>query len=304
MNLKQLEYAVAVAARQSFSAAAEDCHVTQPTLSNGVAELEEELGGRLFSRTTRHVTLTPFGTHLIPYAREVLRARATLLGQARAFLDPARQMIRIGVSPLLDSRLLGHMLEPFRREHPGIALVLREMNMADLYRLLDEGLLDYVCGVADDHKAGRNTALLYDEPLLYIPSGAEPRGDRAKPVNLGDIAGDTFVMVPDACGLARATRTLFRSHRKTLNEYSGQALSYQVLEDWAMLNVGAAILPQSKVTRSAASVRTIRSRNDDIVRLGFEVVWPKNRPREAPFAAFERHLRAVAPKVARGLARS
>ena len=42
----------------------------------------------------------------------------------------------------------------------------------------------------------------------------------------------------------------------------------------------------------------------DIVRIGFEVVWPKNRPREAPFAAFERHLRAVAPKVARGLARS
>src|SRR6185437_15023821 len=146
MNLKQLEYAAAVAANNSFSVAAEACHVTQPTLSSGVAELEAEMGGRLFSRTTRSVALTPLGTHLLPYIKEVINARDTLSVQSKSFLNPAQKILRIGMSPLVDAKLLGLMLDPFKRENPAIELVLREMNMADLYRMLDEGLLDYVFG--------------------------------------------------------------------------------------------------------------------------------------------------------------
>src|SRR5215831_19378387 len=72
MNLSQLEFAAAVGEKKSFTAAARACHVTQPTLSNGIAQLEEELGGRLFVRTTRSVALTPLGNHLVPYIKEVL----------------------------------------------------------------------------------------------------------------------------------------------------------------------------------------------------------------------------------------
>ena len=61
MNLGQLRFAKAAAEERSFSKAAEKCNVTQPTLSNGIALLEEEVGGRLFARTTRRVDLTPFG---------------------------------------------------------------------------------------------------------------------------------------------------------------------------------------------------------------------------------------------------
>src|SRR5262245_4955701 len=107
MNLSQLEFAAAVADKKSFTAAAQSCHVTQPTLSNGIAQLEDELGSRLFVRTTRSVSLTPLGTHLVPYIKEVLNARATLLKQARSFLNPARQMVRIGISPLINTQLLG-----------------------------------------------------------------------------------------------------------------------------------------------------------------------------------------------------
>jgi len=66
-------------------------------------------------------------------------------------------------------------------------------------------------------------------------------------------------MVPDACGLARATRALFRTQRKKLHEYPGQAMGYRVLEEWAALKIGAAILPKSKVTR-AVSLTQSRTR--------------------------------------------
>ena len=78
MNLSQLRFANALARSGSFTAAAAECFVTQPTLSNGIAQLESELGERLFLRTTRKVTLTPFGTHLMPSIAEVLRAQAGL----------------------------------------------------------------------------------------------------------------------------------------------------------------------------------------------------------------------------------
>lgn len=304
MNLSQLDFAVAVAEKKSFTAAANSCHVTQPTLSNGIAQLEDELGGKLFFRTTRTVSLTPFGTHLLPYLKEILSARASLLSQAQSLLNPARQIVRIGTSPLVNTHLLGIMLDPFRREHPEVEIVLREMNMVDLYRMLDEGLLDYVFGNVKPARSRKDrwaSAFLYDEPLLYIPSGAEPRVDHAESVHLKDIASDTYVMVPDACGLSHATRALFRSQRKTLHEYPGQALSYQVLEDWATLNVGAAIMPKSKVTRNAKAARVIRSKGNEIARIGFEAVWPQERQRAAHLLAFERHLRKVVPRLLKGL---
>jgi DNA-binding transcriptional LysR family regulator len=182
-------------------------------------------------------------------------------------------MIRIGMSPLVNTHLLGLMLEPFRREHPDIDLILREMNMADLYRMLNEGLLDYVFGVTDTHKEGWTATFLYDEPLLYIPSGAEPRGKQAESLNLRDIADDTYVMVPEACGLSRATRALFQSQRKTLHEYPGQAMSYHVLEHWATLKVGAAILPESKVKHNKDSARTIQGKGAEVVRKRHEPTW-------------------------------
>ena len=103
MNLAQLGFVDAVAFERSFTAAAAKCHVTQPTLSNGIRQLEEELGGRLFERTTRSVRLTELGQHLLPYVREVLNAQKMLVSQTKTFLHPMQRLIRAGTSPLMNS---------------------------------------------------------------------------------------------------------------------------------------------------------------------------------------------------------
>jgi LysR family transcriptional regulator, hydrogen peroxide-inducible genes activator len=302
MNLSQLRFVTALASKRSFTAAALECSVTQPTLSNGLAQLENELGAPLFVRTTREVDLTPFGENLLPYIAEVLKAQSVLVGQAKALLHPARQIIRIGTSPVLNSSLLGPMLEPFKRTNSDIDVVLREMNMADLYRMLDEGLLDFVFGVADVHKKRWEKTYLYDEPLLFIPSGAtKVPGARSGMVSLNDIGDEIFVMVPDACGLARSTRALFQSRRHKLKEYSGEALSYQVLEDWAALGVGAAILPESKVSRADRPAYTIRHKNGKEARITFEAIWRPDKSRRPHLVAFDKHLRQVVPSVIKGM---
>lgn len=296
MNLSQLRFVAAVAETGSFSRAADHCCVTQPTLSNAIAQLEEELGERLFVRTTRKVALTDFGRHLLPGILEVLGSHDALLRKTREFLYPERRLIRVGTSPLISPRLLGLIIDPFRRRNPRVEVILREMNMADLYRLLDEGQLDFIFGVSGTHKGQWARAFLYREPLLFLPSKAGASSRRqAKTILLKDIAGETFVMVPDACGLARATRSLFRSHRLKINEYPGEALSYQVLEEWALMGVGAAILPKSKISLKNRSALPLVERSGDPVTLSFEAVWVETKNMVPHLADFARHLQQVAP---------
>ena len=304
MNLSQLRFAIAVASTGSFTEAAARCFVTQPTLSNGVAQLEGELGERLFARTTRQVALTAFGAHLMPYLNEVLRAQVTLEQQARAFLKPDTRLIRIGTSPLIRSQLIALMLQPFRDRNPGVEIVLREMNMADLYRMLGEGLLDFVVGVSGGSKGSWATTPLYAEALLFVPRGstASSRG-RGQAVQLSDIASETYVMVPDACGLARATRDLFRSHRRKLIEYAGEAMSYQVLEEWAALGIGAAILPRSKISATDRVALPIHGKSGQPAQIGFEAAWSRERVNAGHLLDFSKHLKTVVPSIVAGLDR-
>ena len=318
LNLKQLRFAVAVASSGSFTEAAFTCCVTQPTLSNSIAQLEDDLGERVFERTTRKVSLTAFGAHLLPYMTEVLRAYSTLEQQARAYRQPEARLIRIGTSPLIRPQALSLMLEPFRAQHPGVDVVLREMNMTDLSRMLQEGLLDVVMGVVMGSAMGSSmsgsmvatgapkgawdSTPLYREALLYLPRGdAGSAPARETTVTFAEIADETFVMVPDACGLARTTRELFRRHRRRLHAYSGEAMSYQVLQEWAHLGVGAAILPRSKVANGKRLARAIVDKSGQPVTIGFEATWRRSDAPQACLQDFITHLRTVVPRLMAGL---
>lgn len=177
MNLTQMRYAKAVAETGSFTQAAEQCYVTQPTLSNGIAQLEQELEERLFTRTTRAVSLTPFGKHILPFISMVLEAHDSLLHETRKFAQSSRTVVRVGISPLIRAGWLAPMVEAFRKECPETEIILHEQNMADLYRMLDEGLLDFVFGVADTLKPSWGSAFLYQEPLYFIPRGGSATGE-------------------------------------------------------------------------------------------------------------------------------
>ena len=88
MNLNQLRFVRAVVDEGTFTGGAARCYVNQSTLSAGIALLEKELGGRLFVRTTRSVSLTPFGRRVLPLIDDVLRAQAALVSAAGDYLEP------------------------------------------------------------------------------------------------------------------------------------------------------------------------------------------------------------------------
>jgi len=113
MNISHLKFVSSTAELKSFSRAAEKCNVTQSTLSNGVSEIEQALGAKIFIRTTRSVQISPFGQTMIPLINSILASEVNLLLQAKNYLNPEKILLKIGVSPLLDSSFTSLITQAF-----------------------------------------------------------------------------------------------------------------------------------------------------------------------------------------------
>ena len=251
MNLQQLKYVLAVEEEGSFVAAAARCANTQPTLSNAIAQLESELGHKIFNRTTRSVKLTAFGESLLPVIREILSGIARIAELADRHGQGATGTIKVGFSPVVGIEQATGVLLRFTKQHPEVSVVYREENLDDLCKLLRNQQLDLVIAPVDLRSPDLTDCvytLIQRDPLLFVPNQShEKEWSECTQVNLGELASEEFVLVPDACGLTRVTKRHFKDENISLHRYPGEASSYRVVGEWAALGLGSGILPASKV---------------------------------------------------------
>lgn len=142
MTLQQLEYIVAIDTYQSFSAAAEHCFVTQPSLSAMVLKLESELGIKLFDRSKQPVMATLPGATLIAQARLVLREAERLRQLAKDQHEGVNGMLRLGIIPTMAPYLLPLFLRPFSAQFPEVQLHIIELTTDEIIRQLRKDQLD------------------------------------------------------------------------------------------------------------------------------------------------------------------
>ena len=143
MKIRVLHYFLAVARKGNMRAAAAALHVTQPTLSRQLAELEEELGVRLFVRQSHGVALTADGLRLRERAGEIL----DLLEKTRAeFAAPGKALagdVHIGCGETREVRHLARAMQRVQQAHPGVRFHIHSGNADDVTARLDDGLLDF-----------------------------------------------------------------------------------------------------------------------------------------------------------------
>ena len=308
MNLRHIEFVMAAASERSFSRAAERCHVTQPTLSNGIALIEAEFGGQLFVRTTRKVELSPFGQQMLPLIDAVFRAHGELKSGVRSFYDPAHRMIRIGLSPLVDARRVAEVLEPYERLNPGCKTFFKEYFLGDLEDRMHSAQLDMVIRSTHGGSPSPKSVVhvpFYEEDLYYLPRNTQSASGHIEgTATLKEIAGETFVLGPEGCGLAAITRGLFKKIGARLKEYSGQALSYQVMQEWADIGIGATILPGSKLApHYRGRARQILAQPRRPARVAFEALWMRDTAHPRHVAQLHTHFLERVPKLVQGSAR-
>jgi DNA-binding transcriptional LysR family regulator len=289
-----LRYLLAAAEFGSFSAAARACNVSQPTVSNAIAELEAALGAALFARTTRKLEVTPAGERLLPLARAVQAAVSELERGARTLKSPQRKLLRVGFSQLVGAQRLGLLFEPFAKQHPDVEFIYKECALDDMLARLDANTIDVVCGTGLLPAKNRSRQLLFHEALRWIAPGATATADR---VSLREAARTRLLLTDGSCGLAPATRELFARARITIDEYAGRAISYAALGEWAELGLGGAILPASRVgQRPSAALES----NGKPVILSYEAVWRKDLLISEHTQAFSQYLRTTVPSLVKG----
>lgn len=193
MKLRQLRYFLALAEHRHFGRAARSLHIAQPSLSQQIRALEAELDTTLFDRSSRHVSLTPDGEVLLPYARRML----ALAADFRAELDDRRNLvsgsIRLGATPTLGAYLLPNLLRRFTHTFPGLELTIAEDGSDRLARALNEGLIDLAVLVeGTDVGSGTFQFLLKERIVVGLPAGHPLAGRRE--VALDELADDDFIL--------------------------------------------------------------------------------------------------------------
>lgn len=144
MQLRQLQYFVAVAEQLSFRKAAEILYVTQPLLSKQIADLEDEVGYPLFIRNTRSVSLTPAGKVMLKEANKLIRESESLITNVKnaAKYGEAYGLLRIGYEESYAHETFGFLFSEMREEYPSIDLQVHRYNSNELTNALQKNFVD------------------------------------------------------------------------------------------------------------------------------------------------------------------
>ncbi|MBD0746824.1 transcriptional regulator CynR [Streptomyces sp. CBMA152] len=168
LELRHLRYLLAVAEHGSFTRAAEELHISQPTLSQQIKQLEHTVGTQLLDRTGRAVRLTDAGGTYVHYARRALRDLATAERAVLDVADLSRGSLRLAVTPTFTAYLTGPLVAELHLRHPGITLDVREMTQDRIESGLLADELDLGIAFHGAHASGIAATPLFTETLSLV----------------------------------------------------------------------------------------------------------------------------------------
>ncbi|MEU0053533.1 LysR substrate-binding domain-containing protein [Streptomyces sp. NPDC006309] len=258
MELRQLEYFVAVAEEQNFTRAAERVHISQSGVSAQIRRLERELGAELFDRSARSVTLTVAGKAALEHARAALAA-AEAVGQAVGEVTHLiRGRLTVGMvigctlTPLFDA------LAAFHEAHPGVEITLLEDSSDRLVEGVRSGAVDLaLIGAATATPDGLEALTIISERLVAAVPAGHPLAKRRR-VSLRDVIAYPIVCMPRGTGL-RAVFDRACAAQGLQPAIALQASAADAIADLAARGLGVAVLSNSMAGsyRDRLAVRTV-----------------------------------------------
>lgn len=244
LSLRQLKYAVAVAETLGFHKAAARCHVSQPTLSAQIKQLEDVLGFSLFERDRRRVLVTSAGEKVVAHARRVLLELDDLVKASAHIAAPEAVTLRIGVIPTIAPYLLPELMPKARARFPKLQLVFREDKTGMLVKELRAGRLDAaLMALEADIGKWASARVLTDHFVVALPKGHALA--RKKRIAAGDLDGERVLLLEE--GHCFRSQALAVCRRAGAIENELRATSLATLAQMVSLGSGITLLPEMAV---------------------------------------------------------
>jgi DNA-binding transcriptional LysR family regulator len=278
MELRQLEYLVAVVDEANFTRAAARLHVAQPGVSAQIRQLERELGEPLLDRSARTVRPTAVGEAVLPYARAALAAVAGVRHAVGELTGLVRGRVTVGavspfVAPVLD---LPGLLAGFYREHPQVEISLSEATAAHLLENLRVGEVDLAfIALGDADPPGLETHTVVDEEIVAAVPHDDPLASR-KSIQLAQLRDRALICLPRGTGV------------RTIIEESCAAAGFQphvafeasippVVAQLAARGLGVGLMPASAAVSRPDELHSLAVTRPSM-RGRIVLAWPADGP--------------------------
>ena len=248
MDLRRVRIFCKIVEMKSFSRAAEAVHLAQPTVSEHMRLLEEELGEKLLERSGRSVEPTPAGKMFHPYARNLLRLSDEAAQALSSFRGTLAGKLQIGASTIPGAYLLPAQLQAFKAKHPQVQLSLKISSTAQtLSDLLDARLELALIGAASSHQQLQLTPLATDEMVLVVNPG-HPWAVR-QPIAVSSLKEHPFILREEGSGSRTTTAEALLGQGLRLSELQlvAEMGNSEAVRQSVKAGIGAAILSQRAV---------------------------------------------------------
>ncbi len=275
MEMHQLRYVVAVARTGNFSRAAEQCHVAQPSLSQQIMKLEDELGERLFDRLKREARLTAHGEAFLRRAVRILEE----VDAARREVSEAQSLLRgvltVGVLPTIAPYLLPDAIAKFAGQFPGVEIVVQEDTTARLMKLALGYEIDLALAsrpIDDERLEVRD--LFTEELLLALPPGH--RLTRRRTVHSDDLANERLIVMKEGHCLGDQVRR-FCEKQEVTPKISFRSAQLETVQSLVRAGLGVSLIPAMAADRERDDLPEFRSFQAPRPVRTIVAAWPRQR---------------------------
>jgi LysR family transcriptional regulator, hydrogen peroxide-inducible genes activator len=273
-SLRQLQYIVAVADLLSFNRAADECHVSQPSLSLQIAEIERVLSITIFERDPHRVALTAVGRDFVESARAVLHAADALVETARRCLDPLSGTLRIGVIPTISPYWLPELTPALHKAYPHLTVIWLEDKTHILVHALQSGAIDAALLALEAEIGDVEREVIAKDPFVLVAPAGNPLVAKRAPAKAAELRGATvMVLEGEHCFGKQALEFCFHAKAQG-HQFRGTSLATVI--SMVAGGVGVTLLPTLAVRNEVRSnnLRVRRFADTEAVRT-IGLVWRK-----------------------------
>jgi DNA-binding transcriptional LysR family regulator len=251
MELRQLEYFIAVASEMNFSRAAQQVHVVQSALSTSVSKLEKELGVELFDRSKQQIRLTPPGELFREHARRVIHTARLAKDSISDYRGALSGTVDLGALVSYGALDVPKVLGEFHRTYPFVRIRMRQTGTGSMAYLsaIADGSLDLALVSAPDRFPARvEMRLLSQEPMVFV-CRPDHRLALRDYVGVPELAEENLIGFPADFGLRRLVENAFTAAGITAHTPYELAVDYSVGAGLVRHGLGTIFMPASEVGR-------------------------------------------------------